>query len=73
MLKRGADPAKLAAVVELLATDQPLPARMRPHRLSGAFNQFWECHIEPDWLLIYDVTPELVELAATGTHSDLFR
>jgi mRNA interferase YafQ len=34
---------------------------------------FWECHIEPDWLLIYDLGPEFLELAATGSHADLFR
>jgi mRNA interferase YafQ len=73
MMKRGADTKKLGAIVDMLAADQPLPARMRPHRLSGRFNHFWECHIEPDWLLIYDLTPEAVELVATGTHSDLFR
>ena len=40
--------------------------------LSGAYLGLWECHVEPDWLLVYDVSEELVELAATGTHADLF-
>jgi mRNA interferase YafQ len=72
-LKRGLDSRKLAEVLELLMADQPLPARCRPHRLSGEYLGFWECHIEPDWLLIYDVGPDFLELAATGSHSDLFR
>jgi mRNA interferase YafQ len=73
MLKRGLKPQKLAQVLELLVSDQPLPERCRPHRLSGEYMGFWECHIEPDWLLIYDVGPEFLELAATGSHADLFR
>jgi mRNA interferase YafQ len=73
MLKRGLKPQKLAQVLELLIADQPLPVRCRPHRLSGEYMGFWECHIEPDWLLIYDVGPEFLELAATGSHADLFR
>ncbi len=73
MLKRGLNPQKLAQVLELLIAGQLLPARCRPHRLSGEYMGFWECHIEPDWLLIYDVGPEFLELAATGSHADLFR
>ena len=70
--KRGYDLAKLGLIINLLVADQPLPARCRPHRLSGAYLGLWECHLEPDWLLVYDVSEELVELAATGTHADLF-
>lgn len=73
MQKRGADLGKLDEVLRLLVADQPLPARCRPHRLSGEFDRFWECHIQPDWLLIYDISPETLDLAATGTHADLFR
>lgn len=42
------------------------------HQLSGEWKGVWECHIEPDWLLIYSVTPNEVVLIRTGTHSDLF-
>lgn len=42
------------------------------HKLSGEWSGFWECHIESDWLLIYDVTDEAVLLAGTGSHADLF-
>ncbi|MGB9366451.1 MAG: type II toxin-antitoxin system YafQ family toxin [Xanthobacteraceae bacterium] len=53
----GKDIADLLAVVELLAEDGELPAAYRAHRLSGEWKGLWECHIEPDWLLIYEVTP----------------
>lgn len=73
MMKRGAPAAKLDAVLMLLMNDEPLPARNRPHLLSGEFKGFWECHIQPDWLLIYDLAdPEVLTLHRMGTHSDLF-
>ena len=72
MQKRGRKSAKLQAVIQLLLDDNPLPARCKPHKLGGNFAGFWECHIEPDWLLIYDVNDRYLELAATGTHADLF-
>jgi mRNA interferase YafQ len=73
MAKRGASMSKLLAILDLLTTDQPLPARHRPHHLSGEWAGFWECHIEPDWLLIYDLDdPGVVTLHRMGTHSDLF-
>ena len=62
----------LFAAVELLADDGELPAGYRPHLLTREWSGFWECHIEPDWLLIYDVTDEEVILSRTGTHADLF-
>lgn len=62
----------MIAVVELLAEDGALSAAYRPHKLSGEWKGVWECHIEPDWLLIYDVTPNEVLLIRTGTHADLF-
>lgn len=73
MAKRGASMVKLEAVLQMLMNDSPLPARNRPHMLSGEWKGFSECHIEPDWLLIYDIAdPEIVSLHRTGTHSDLF-
>ena len=52
MAKRGAPFAKLLAVLDLLINNQPLPLHTRRHLLSGEWKGFWECHIEPDWLLI---------------------
>jgi mRNA interferase YafQ len=73
MVKRGVSIVKLNTVLELLMSNTPLPARNRPHMLSGEWKGFSECHIEPDWLLIYDLDdPEILALHRTGTHSDLF-
>ena len=62
----------MIAVVELLAETGQLPVAYRPHPLSGEWAGVWECHIEADWLLIYEVTPTEVLLIRTGTHKDLF-
>jgi mRNA interferase YafQ len=70
--KRGWKLEKLAQVINLLAADQPLPPQCRPHKLVGEYIGQWECHIEPDWLLIYDVDDEHLFLVRTGSHADLF-
>ncbi len=70
--KRGKAMKKFQAVLDLLLEDKPLPLRCRPHKLSGIYAGLWECHIEPDWLLIYDVTETEIRLYRTGSHSDLF-
>jgi mRNA interferase YafQ len=70
--RRGKDIEELFAAVELLAEQGLLPAAYAAHRLSGEWSSVWECHIEPDWLLIYTVSSEEVLLIRTGTHDDLF-
>jgi len=70
--RRGKDIDDLIAAVELLAELGAPPAAYRAHRLSGEWGGVWECHIEPDWLLIYLVTDAEVLLIRTGTHADLF-
>ena len=70
--KRGQDLDKLWSVVERLLSRQPLDPRNRTHRLSGDWSPCWECHIEPDWLLIWDHRDDALILVRTGTHSDLF-
>ena len=74
MKKRGKDIEKLTAVLDALARQQPLPERNRDHALSGSLADFRECHIEPDWLLLYQVFEDVLILSATatGTHADLF-
>ncbi|MDR3423763.1 MAG: type II toxin-antitoxin system YafQ family toxin [Alphaproteobacteria bacterium] len=72
LAKRRKDLSKLYALVEHLAKGDPLPAKHRSHPLKGEWKPKWDCHIEPDWLLIYEVTDDAVLLARTGTHSDLF-
>lgn len=72
--KRGYDISRLEKIVELLANEVPLPEQFKDHNLSGNYNGFRECHIAPDWLLIYQVNNnELVlVLSRTCSHSDLF-
>lgn len=72
--KQGKDTEKLFHVVEKLANDIPLEAKYRNHELSGNFKGCRECHIEPDWLLIYEVIDEVLVLMLyrAGSHSDLF-
>jgi mRNA interferase YafQ len=70
--KRNKDMAKIKEVIELLQAKKTLPVKHRPHKLHGEFTGYWECHIEPDWLLVYKITESELILFATGTHSDLF-
>jgi mRNA interferase YafQ len=51
-----------------------VPAKNKPHKLTGNYKGFWECRIQPDWLLIWfhNDTAKIIELTRTGTHSDLF-
>ena len=75
-IKRGCNPEKLAKVIELLVNEVPLPVEYRDHALTNSRNykDMRECHIEPDWLLVYKVVKEtlILKLIRTGTHSDLF-
>ena len=70
--KRGKDMAKLREIILLLVEANPLPPRYKDHPLGGEWKHFRECHIEPDWLLIYKVEGNDLYLVRTGTHSDLF-
>lgn len=70
--KRGKKIDKLWDVVGIILSGKSLPAKNKNHKLIGNFEGFWDCHIEPDWILIYELTNEHVTLIRTGTHSDLF-
>ena len=70
--KRSKDLGKLQKIVKKLASNSKLPELHREHLLKGEFHDFYECHIEPDWLLIYKKKKNALYLARTGTHSDLF-
>ena len=74
MKKRGKDLNKLIAVLDKLSKGEPLPLHNRDHQLGGALSDFRECHIEPDWLLMYQIFNDELILSATasGSHSDLF-
>lgn len=70
--KRGKDVFKLLDIVDKLAKDIALEVKHHPHPLTGDWKPCWECHIEPDWLLVYIIYDDYVELIRTGSHSDLF-
>ena len=72
--KRGLDLAELESVANRLAAQQPLPDKNRDHTLTGDYIGFRECHIRPDWLLVYRVDGEdlVLFLFRTGSHTDLF-
>ena len=70
--RRGYDLRKLGAIIEKLQRGEALPASNRAHPLKGEWKGYWDCHIEPDWLLIYKLTADELRLARTGTHADLF-
>ena len=75
-VKRGCDPKKLENIVTLLCEEKDLPAGNRDHALVNSRNHknMRECHIDPDWLLIYQISTDvlILKLIRTGSHSDLF-
>ncbi len=71
--KRGKELTKLEHIIELLIYEILLPAKNDNHKLSGNYEGCWECHIDPDWLLIYSKTATEIVLLKTGSHSDLFK
>lgn len=70
--KRGKDLTKLTCVLDLLLAETPLPELYGDHPLRGDWKGWRDLHLEPDWLLIYRISGDRIELAATGTHADLF-
>jgi mRNA interferase YafQ len=70
--KRGKQMAKLREAIELLLEGNLLPPQYKDHPLSGDWKHFRDCHIEPDWLLLYKIEGENLHLVRTGTHTDLF-
>ena len=72
MRKRGKDLEKIKAVIDLLVAGEPLPPKNRAHKLGGNWIGRRDCHVEPDWILIYKLTEDELLLERTGTHADLF-
>ena len=74
LVKRKLDVSKVHEVIEILASGNVLPGKYHDHALSGNYQDARECHIRPDWLLIYSISNEklILELMRTGSHSDLF-
>ncbi len=73
-LKRGLNPALFESAIRILQENGKLPPKYKPHKLSSKQSGTWECHIQPDWLLVWRQDDELLTLLLidTGTHSDLF-
>lgn len=75
-MKRGCNPKNFETVVQLLQEQQKLPKKYRDHALTNSrnFKNVRECHIEPDWLLVYQIIEDrlVLKLMRTGSHSDLF-
>ncbi len=73
-MKRGSDIELIDTAIKLLASGKPLPPDYKDHNLSGNWKGFRECHILPDWLIIYKKESNILvlTLVRTGTHSDLF-
>ena len=72
LLRQGADLAKLEVVIEVLVTQSPLEERYRDHALIGNWHGCRECHLQPDWLLIYRLEDDELQLVRTGSHTELF-
>ena len=81
MLKRGRNGQKMFDIVTMILDNANqgmehhllLPEKYCLHKLIGKFKGYWECHIEPDWLLVYYLDDEVLRLERTGTHNDIFK
>lgn len=71
---KNVDVQEFKDVIEILESDGKLPTEYKPHKLKGNYNNYWECHIQPDWLLIWkqNDSQNIILIMRTGTHSDLF-
>ena len=72
--KRGYAIELINNIISLLASGEKLPAKNKDHALTGNYSGYRECHIEPDWLLVYEINDEelILILTRTGTHADIF-
>ena len=73
MGKRGHELKKLRVVIEKLVNEEELEARYKDHPLQGKYSGARDCHLSPDWVLIYAILENELRLIRTGTHADLFR
>ena len=70
--KRGKNLDKIKAIMSDLIDEKPLEVKFRDHKLTGNYKDRRECHVEPDWLLIYKLDSQIIIFERTGIHSDLF-
>lgn len=71
--RRHKNMSKLKAIMTQIVNEESLDPKHKNHKLTGNYKNHWECHIEPDWLLIYRLTSTEVAFERTGSHSDLFK
>ena len=71
-IARGKDPQKLTKFLELYLSNKDIPEKYKLHPLRGNWKDHWDCHLEPDWLLLFTDVDDIVTLVRTGSHSDLF-
>jgi mRNA interferase YafQ len=72
LVRQGKNLEELYTVLEMLVMEQPLPVKYRDHVLTGNWRGRRECHIRPDWLLIYKIEEQTLYLERSGSHSELF-
>jgi len=72
VIKLGKDAVEIRAVMTALVEEEPLAESLRDHPLAGSFKDRRECHLEPDWLLVYELAGDEIVFERTGTHADLF-
>ena len=72
VLRRGKREEKIVSVMKRLIDQQPLEIKHKDHNLTGEYKNRRECHIEPDWLLIYKISEDEIIFERTGSHADLF-
>jgi mRNA interferase YafQ len=74
MKKRGMNPGKLFEIIDMIINEQPLPPERNNHQLHGKWKDMIECHIQGDWVLVYEIDPaaRTVTFHRTGSHSDLY-
>lgn len=72
-LERGKEEKKFLDIAKKLVHQEPIDKKHRNHKLVGNFKGRWECHIEPDWLIVYQITDYEIIFERTGSHSDLFK
>ena len=70
--KRGKELETIKTVMHALICQKPLAPKYRNHRLKGTYHECYECHLEPDWLLIYRIEEMTIQFIRTGSHADLF-
>lgn len=75
ILKRNYETKSLSEILYLLEKNGIVPIKNNPHKLSGKYADCWECHIKPDWLLVWrkNELQKIIELVRTGSHADLFK